>query len=189
MKYLFIAGSLLIAGLLFIFILNSKNFIEVNRISKPVYTPSPSAAPSLLEDLLPLFRLSLASWNRGERVDSKPDYSIYVDFGSGRDLSGVVWTAETQGLAKNKAFEIEKEFELYYSSEFEKRSWSDNIIIKGHRISVISAGGANGKIWGFIANENDNLRVIILSEDYNEENSNMILTVFVSDIVPIKTLI
>lgn len=170
------------------------SLVKTNSVSvqpQPrAFISTPVSVVDKLSDLPSLF--NGVTWDEGQRIASpSAEYFVYAS----KDyllhgLTGMLWTAKNKNIDKDKAYKLEKEFEDYYEKDLISSGWSRDITINRTRVTPIDAGGPTGKVWGYVISRNNNLRVVILSELFHPEAfPDLVLTVFVSDIVPTNTIV
>lgn len=152
-------------------------------------------------------------WEKEERYTWEA--AVYYDNGNAsfvntnwlngsHSLAGTKWTAKKSFSRAQDLFptDYKDSFRYYTVDELTRHGWLQDVEINNFRISPLFADGFNGSVWGGIGYINGNVRVVLFDE--TREGKEIItsegigglecpctqaFSVFISDIVPLRTII
>lgn len=149
-------------------------------------TPAVNAPQkSKLEDLPELY--PGVTWQESELISKDSnEYFLYVS-DEPFSLNGQRWISR---LSSEEFSEHKKIFENYYEDELTKRKWaSEDLTLKGHKVTPMVAEGPIGSSWGYLALDIKSIREVVLSYVSLGETQNYELEIFVSDIYEIDDVL
>jgi hypothetical protein len=140
-------------------------------------------------------------WNeftQSENEKSLGQNALYFEKGIYEpiEMGGQEWIASMENLSNEEMHNLISNFNQYYQTELERRSWSNKYEDEHYGFIPIAADGTMGSIWGYLKAKNGKIRVIALEHRQPPESASNSLKcpcdvkfkVFVSEIESMEDL-
>lgn len=141
-------------------------------------TPIPSFVPTATKKLtpnnsiptLPLYPQFM--WTKTSDADNKSiektsSTLLYKNAGEPTAIkfSGAEWNTVQKVLSNKELGTVDNAFAKYSDTQLKNSGWDQKTTIGTTTFDTIAADGTTGSIWGYVKVENENLQLIILSEE------------------------